>query len=180
MRKTVSLLFSLVLLSGCSAYRWTSSVPTDMRTVSVPTFRNETDVVELGAVATRQTLREFQREGTFKIAQREDAALELQAVLKAAPTGLLNYKRSQTMRAYEHRLSLVAEVSLVDLRNGKVLFDGRQYRAETTFFSDTDIVTARRDASGRLAEDLAQQIVDDVVGFGWSRDGADGKSKGKE
>jgi hypothetical protein len=38
-----------------------------MRTVSVPTFRNETDVVELGAIAARQTLREFQREGTFAI-----------------------------------------------------------------------------------------------------------------
>ena len=52
-----------------------------MRTVSVPTFRNETDVLELGAVATRQTLREFQREGTFRIASQDDAALEVQAVL---------------------------------------------------------------------------------------------------
>ena len=41
--------------------------------------------------------------------------------------------------------------------------------AETTFFSDTDIVTARRDASGRLAEDLARQIVDDVAGYKWNK-----------
>ena len=33
--------------------------------------------------------------------------------------------------------------------------------------SDTDIVTTRRDAAGRLAEDLARQIVDDVVGYKW-------------
>ena len=167
MRKTVTMLLSMALLSGCGAYRWTSPVPSDMRTVAVPTFRNETDVVELGAVATRQTLREFQREGTFRIAPREDAALELQAVLKAAPSGLLGYKRFQSMRAYEFRYSLVADVSLVDRRNGKVLVDNRQYRAETTFFSDTDIVTTRRDAAGRLAEDLARQIVDDVVGYKW-------------
>ena len=180
MRKTVPLLLSLALLAGCSAYRWTSSVPSDMRTVFVPTFRNESDVVELGAIATRQTLREFQREGTFKIAPREDAALEVQAVIKGAPVGPLNYKRSQSMRAYEYRYSMVAEVSLVDRRNGKVLFDGKSYRAETTFLSDTDVVTTRRDAAGRLAEDLARQIVDDVVGFGWGREGSDGKSKGKE
>jgi hypothetical protein len=61
----------------------------------------------------------------------------------------------------------VADVSLVDRRNGKVLVDNRQYHAETTFFSDTDIVTTRRDAAGRLAEDLARQIVDDVVGYKW-------------
>jgi len=168
----VVLAVSLAAVAGCSSYRWTSSVPAEMRTVSVPTFRNETEVVELGAVATRQTLREFQREGTFKIAGPDDAALEVQAVLKSAPASLLNYKRGQSMRAYEHRLTLVAEVSLVDRRNGRVLIDNRVYRADTTFFSDTDIVTTRRDASGRLAEDLARQIVDDVVSYGWDKAGA--------
>ena len=169
MKRFFPIAAALAVLAVCRAYTWTSSVPEDMRTVSVPTFRNETDVVELGAVATRQTLREFQREGTFRIASQDDAALEVQAVLKSAHPGLLNYKRGQSMRAFEQRLTLKADVSLVDRRNGKVLFDNRPYVAETTFFSDTDIVTARRDASGRLAEDLARQIVDDVAGYKWNK-----------
>lgn len=167
MRRFFPIAAALALFAGCSSYTWTSTVPKDMRTVSVPTFRNETDVVELGAIAARQTLREFQREGTFRIASADDAAIEVQAVLKTANARMLNYKRGQSMRAYEFRYSLVADVSLVDRRNGKVLVDNRQYRAETTFFSDTDIVTTRRDAAGRLAEDLARQIVDDVVGYKW-------------
>lgn len=167
MRRFFPIAAALALFAGCSSYTWTSPVPRDMRTVSVPTFRNETDVVELGAIAARQTLREFQREGTFRIASADDAAIEVQAVLKTANARMLNYKRGQSMRAYEFRYSLVADVSLVDRRNGKVLVDNRQYRAETTFFSDTDIVTTRRDAAGRLAEDLARQIVDDVVGYKW-------------
>ena len=169
MKRFFPIAAALAVLAGCRAYTWTSSVPEDMRTVSVPTFRNETDVVELGAVATRQTLREFQREGTFRIASADDAAIEVQAVLKTANAGMLNYKRGQSMRAFEQRLTLKADVSLVDRRNGKVLFDNRPYVAETTFFSDTDIVTARRDASGRLAEDLARQIVDDVAGYKWNK-----------
>ncbi len=167
MRKSVFVLIAAAALAGCSAYRWTSPVPEDMRTVSVPTFRNETEVVELGSLATRQVLREFQREGTFKLASADDAAIEVQGVLKSAPTRLLNYKRGQAMRAYEHGFSLTAEVSVIDRRNGKVVVDNRVYRAETSFFSDTDIVTARRDASARLAEDLARQIVDDVTGWKW-------------
>ena len=167
MRRFFPIAAALALFAGCSSYTWTSPVPKDMRTVSVPTFRNETDVVELGAIAARQTLREFQREGTFRIASADDAAIEVQAVLKTANARMLNYKRGQSMRAYEFRYSLVADVSLVDRRNGKVLVDNRQYRAETTFFSDTDIVTTRRDAAGRLAEALARQIVDDVVGYKW-------------
>ena len=69
-------------------------------------------------------------------------------MLKSTPTHLLTYKR-------------------VDKRSGKVLIDNRHYQAETTFMSVDDSVTARRDASGRLAEDIARQIVDDVVGSKW-------------
>ncbi len=169
MRKAILTVLAVAALAGCGTYRWTSSVPEDMRKVFVPTFRNETQVVELGSLATRQVLREFQREGTFKLASGDDAAIEVQGVLKAAPAGILNYKRSQSLRAYEHRFTLTAEVSLIDRRNGRVLVNNRVYKAETSFFSDTDSVTARRDASGRLADDLARQIVDDVVGFGWDK-----------
>ena len=179
MKKAILVALAFAAAAGCSSYTWRSQVPEDMRTVYVPTFRNETEVVELGALATGQTLREFQREGTIRIASSDDAALEVQVVLKSAPVGMLNFKRSQSMRAYEHRMTLHAEMSLVDRRNGRVLVDNKSYHAETTFFSDTDIVTSRRDASGRLAEDLARQIVDDVVGYRWKKPG-EGAGNDKE
>ncbi len=172
MKKAIPLLLAVAALAGCSAYRWTSRVPQDMRTVSVPTFRNETDVFEFGSLATRQVLREFQREGTFKIASSDDAAIEVQGVLKSATSDLLNYKRGQAMRAYENRLSLSAEVSVVDRRNGKVVVDNRPYFAETSFASSLDTLTSRRDAAARLADDLARQIVDDVVAFDWEKSAA--------
>lgn len=179
MRKSLPILLALAVLAGCRSYMWTSSVPEEMRTVSVPTFRNETDVVELGAVATRQVLREFQREGTFRIAGG-DAALEVQGVLKSSHAGILNFKREVTARAFEYRFSVEADVSLVDRRTGQVLVDNRRYRAETTFYADIDVVTGRRDASGRLMEDLAQQIVDDVVGYPWKGRGASEKKEGNQ
>ena len=177
MKKIFPIALAAFALAGCAGYRWTSPVPSDMRTVSVPTFRNESDVVEIGAVATRQVLREFQREGTFKIASADDAAIEVQGVLKTASAGLIYFKREMSMRAYEQRLVVSAEVSFVDRRNGKVIVDNRKYVAETTYFSDSDIATARRDASGRAAEDLARQIVDDVVSCRW--DNAKGKEAAK-
>ena len=167
MKKILPAVIAALALAGCANYRWTSPVPADMRTVSVPTFRNETDLVELGAVTTRQVLRELQREGTFKIASADDAAVEVQGVLKTASAGLIYYKREMSMRAYEQRLVISAEVSFVDRRSGKVIVDNRKYVAETTYFSDADMATSRRDASGRAAEDLARQIVDDVVSCRW-------------
>ena len=177
MRKILPAVLAAFALAGCASYRWTSSVPADMRTVSVPTFRNESDLVEFGAVATRQVLREFQREGTFKIASSDDAAVEVQGVIKSASVGRIYFKREMSMRAYEHRLVVAADVSFVDRRSGKVIVDNRRYVAETTYFSDTDIATARRDASGRVAEDLARQIVDDVTSCRW--DNAKGKEAAK-
>ena len=177
MSKILPAVLAAFALAGCASYRWTSSVPADMRTVSVPTFRNESDLVEFGAVTTRQVLREFQREGTFKIASSDDAAVEVQGVIKSASVGRIYFKREMAMRAYEQRLMLFAEVSFVDRRNGKVIVNNRKYVAETTYFSDADMATARRDASGRAAEDLARQIVDDVTSCRW--DNAKGKEAAK-
>ena len=61
MKKILPTVLAALALAGCANYRWTSPVPADMQTVTVPTFRNESNVLELGAVATRQVLREFQR-----------------------------------------------------------------------------------------------------------------------
>lgn len=168
MNKLMMLLLPLSLLTGCKSYVWKSSVPADMRTVCVQTFRNETDVTELGSVAARQILREIQREGTFKIAVGQNAAVHVQGVLKKSSLSSMTYRRESYARGREYHFEVSAEVSFVDARSGKVLVDNRAYTAETSFYSGNDIVTSRRDASGRLAEDLARQIVDDLVNFKWN------------
>ena len=153
---------------GCATdYGWRSSVPEGMRTVSVPTFRNESVVNELGAVATRQLLREFQREGTFRIRAVGDAAVEVQGVVKSASQTTTAYDRRIYGRVSSSEFRAVAEVSVIDKRAGKVLVDNRKYVATTTFTSGQDRTTAMRDASGRLADDLARQVVRDLLNLKW-------------
>lgn len=152
-----------VLAPGCASYSWRPSVPEGMRTVSVPTFRNESNVQELGSVMTRQVLREFQREGTFAIRREDDAALEIQGVVKDANSAGKGYNRRSGLRYASFNFTATVEVSVIDKRNGRVLVDNRRYRASTTYTAGQDISTAERDASGRLAEDLARQVVDDVL-----------------
>ena len=162
------LLLALCATCGCgTSYSWRSSVPDEMRTVSVPTFRNESTVNELGAVATRQILREFQREGTFKIRRDGDAALEVQGVIKSASFGTIAYDRKIYGRLSASEFRAEAEVSVIDKRSRKVLVDNRKYVATTTFTSREDRTTAMRDASGRLADDLARQVVNDLLNLKW-------------
>jgi len=153
---------------GCGAnYSWRSSVPKEMRTVAVPTFRNESIVMELGSVASRQLLREFQREGTFKIRSADDAALEIQGVIKSATPLLDAYDRRSGSRIMSYEFSAKVEITVVDRRRGKVLVDNRVYVPRTLFTAGQDRTTAMRDASGRLMDDLARQVVDDVLNLKW-------------
>ena len=153
---------------GCATdYSWRSSVPEGARTVSVPTFRHESNVSEFGAVATRQLLREFQREGTFRVRAAGDAAIEVQGVIKSVTPSMSAYNRRSGGRIAGYDVSATAEISVIDKRSRKVLVDNRRYVAYATFTAGQDRTTAIRDASGRLADDLAQRVVDDLLNLKW-------------
>ena len=170
MRSVVALFLGAVLgmSSGCgTSYCWRSSVPESARTVSVPTFRNESKVTELGVIASRQILREFQREGTFKVRTGDDAAIEIQGVIKTARSDINAYDRRSGMRVSAYKMTADAEVSVIDRRARKVLVDNRRYSAMADYTAGQDLTTAQRSASGRVMEDLARQVVDDVLNLKW-------------
>ena len=157
-----------LVLGGCATdYSWRSAVPEDARTVTVPTFRNESNVSEVGALASRQLLREFQREGTFKVRTSGEAAIEVQGVIKSVSPAMAAYNRRAGGRVAAYDLSATAEISVIDKRSRKVLVDNRRYVAYATFTAGQDKTTAIRDASGRLADDLAQRVVDDLLNLKW-------------
>lgn len=159
----------LAIVGGCSSYRWTSRVPEELRTISVPTFENRTESAELGAIVTQYTLREFQKEGTFKIKRSDDSAIEVQGALISARRSGIAYNRNYSMRAKEYRYTVMAEVSIVNKKSEKVLQEARKYYAETTFMTHDDLLTAQRNAAQRIASELARQIVDDVVSYPYNR-----------
>ena len=82
----------------------------------------------------------------------------------SAASGLLTaYDRRHGLRLNGYEISAVVSVSVVDKRRGKVLVDNRIYRANAPFVASDDITTAQRDASGRVMDDIARQVVDDVL-----------------
>ena len=169
MKKALSFVLMAGVFAGClSGYHWTSKVPEKMRTVSVPTFRNESEVTEFGAVASRQVLREFQREGTFGIRRVGDSAVEVQGVVKSVRSSVESYDRRGGLRRSGYRLQSEVHVSVIDKITGRVVVDDKKYFASVTFAgSSTDTQSSVRDASGRLADELARQIVDDVLAIKW-------------
>ena len=174
MKKSVICRLSFVALflaafAGCASYRWTSSVPEELRTVAVPVFENRTSSAELGPIVTQYVLREFQREGTFSIRRTGDSALEVQGVIVKASRDAAAFDRGYGSRASEYRYTVTAEVSLINKDTGKVLLNNRRYVAETTFLTRDDLLTSQRNAATRIAQEFARQIVDDVTSFDYER-----------
>ena len=162
-----ALAFALVFAGCATDYHWRSVVPEDARTVTVPTFRNESEVSEVGALASRQLLREFQREGTFKVRTAGEAAIEVQGVIKSVTPMQAAYNRRAGGRVVAYDLGAAAVISVIDKRKHKVLVDNRKYMANATMTAGQDRTTAIRDASGRLMDDLARQVVDDILNLKW-------------
>ena len=158
---------------GCgTSYQWRSSVPEKWRTVAVPTFRNESELSEIGSIAARQVAREFQREGTFSLRPTGEAALEVQGEITSVGANNVAYNRRLGLRIGSYKMTAQATVSVIDKLNGRVLIDNRTYAASTTFAAGQDMTTAERDASGRLAEELARSVVDDVLALSFDKEEA--------
>ena len=164
-------LLAAALLSGCAGYTWGTSVPREYRMVSVPVFENMTTVSEIGPIVTQYVLREFQREGSFRIVRPEDAVIEVQGVLRSMSREGIAYDRGQGMRASEYRYVIVADVTFVDKKSGKVLLEKKGIKGETTFLTNNDLLTGQRNASFRIADDIARQVVNDALALPFPGDG---------
>ena len=160
---TLTLAAGLLFSAGCASYRFKSSVPEELRTISVPVFENASGFPEIDAVVTEYVLREFQREGTFKIKDVENSSFKLLGKLVKSKTHGINFDRNYGERTSEYRYSLEAEITLVERSTGKLLIDGMRVKANTTFLTHGDMLTGLQDAYPRIAKELPRSIVDAVL-----------------
>jgi hypothetical protein len=156
-------------LSSCGTYHVTSGVPEEIRTISVPVFENKTGFPEFGAIATQYTLREIQREGTFKIAPLESASFKLLCTLSTDQRAV-SYNRSYGSRASEYRYKLIASVTLVERSTGKLLLDNVTVEAITSFLTNDDMLTGMQGATPRVSKELSRAIVDTVLALWLPKD----------
>ena len=99
----------------------------------------------------------------------DDTGFGVSGVVTKADFSPIAYERGYGMRAGEFRCFATVEVSIVDKDNGKVLQANRPYSAETTITVQGDLLTAKRNAVPRLANEFARQIVDAVLSYPYNR-----------
>ena len=159
----LTLAATLLAFTGCSTYRFSSAVPEELRTIAVPVFENASSYPEIDSIVTQYVLREFQRQGTFKIKDLNDSSLKLIGRLVKSDLQPLSYDRNYGSRTSEYRYALVAEITLVERSTGKLLIDAMPIKANTTFLTHGDMLTGMQDAYPRIAKELSRSIVDAVL-----------------
>ena len=105
-----------------------SALPTDLRTVSIPAFKNQTQTYRIEQVLTAAVVREFTSRTHYHVLNSDsaDADATLRGTVVLTQLTPLTYD-SQTGRASSGMVSVNMKVTLTD-RHGKVLFENPNYQ----------------------------------------------------
>jgi len=169
MRLFVLALFApLLAVPGCGYHTLGAAthLPPDVHTLSVPVFATRTEAYRTETEMTNAVIREFAARSRFRVTPREDAdadAILHGTILKEA-VAPLTYN-SSTQQSSSFLITVVASVTL-NARDGRVLYENKNYVFRQQFQSTTDLTTFMQEnpaAIERLSREFARTLVADVL-----------------
>lgn len=168
MKKALSTFLLGLFLSGCAGYRLGPATPSYLReihSIAVPTFRNATLVPRVEALVTGTVIKQFQQDGTFRIANESNADATLKGEIVTVGRSPARSVRGNVLATTEFNLLLRVRYTLVG-RDGKVLAGPAEAGGSTSFFVGADVATDERQALPLAAEELAGRLVSQLS-EGW-------------
>jgi len=162
------LIVSLAGVSGCGyhAVGAAANLPPDVRTLSVPVFAVSTESYRTETVITNAVIREFATRTRFRVTPdaNPDADAVLRGTILKESVTPLTYNAS-TQESSSFLLTMVVSVTLTG-RDGKVLYENKNYVFRQQYQSTTDLPTFLQEnpaALDRLSRDFARALVADVL-----------------
>lgn len=167
MKKIIHILTgsALYLLTGCVGYQLGSMLPYDIKSVYIPTFVNETTEPLLEVDTTQAVIEEFQRDGSLYVTDKSNADTILYGSLTKYDLSPLAFDEERNTLANEYRIRLSASIKLVRRGSQEVVAQSPNVEGEFTFLFSGDLTSAKRQALPEAAEDLAHDIVEQLVEY---------------
>lgn len=158
----------LILLStGCGYHTAGKSnlLPSDLRTISVPAFVNQTQTYKIEQMLTAAVVQEFSTRTTYRIVTQPDSAdAVLRGTVLATSTTPLTYD-SKTGRAASVLIIVSMSVSLKDSQ-GKVLYQNPSYVFREQYQVSQELSSFFEEDSPafqRLSREFARTLVSNVL-----------------
>jgi len=160
-------LTAILLLAGCAGYHLgpSNGQQAGARSVEIRPFANQTFEPRLTEATTQQLRKQFQRDGTYRLATREAGDVVVTGSLIRYEREPLSFQRTDVITTRDYSVNLTARIRAVDNR-GRVLLD-RDVVGRTTVRNVPDLGSAERQAATLVAENLANNIRSLLVDGSW-------------
>lgn len=155
-------------LSGCAGYRIGDVKPQyleGVRTIAVPTFRNETYQPRIEVLLTDTVIKQLQQDGTFRITTEDDADAVLRGTVRTVARTPVRSVRGNVLATTEFNLTVGVRYTLLG-RNGQAITGPSKISGATSFFVGPDVATEERQALPLAMQDLAVRLTSQLS-EGW-------------
>lgn len=141
-------------------------LPSDLHTIAIPGFVNQTQTYRIEQVLTGAVVREFASRTRYRVLNQEsgDADAVLRGTVVSADLAPVTYD-SRTGRASSGLVTVTMRVSLVD-RQGKVLYENQSYQFREQYQISREISSFFEEESpavDRLSRDFARTLVSNIL-----------------
>ncbi|HEY8835550.1 MAG TPA: LptE family protein [Chthoniobacterales bacterium] len=168
MKKAFALLLLGFLLEGCAGYHLGPATPgylKNVHSIAIPTFSNSTLTPRIEVLVTNTVIKQFQQDGTFRIANADAADATLKAEIVGVNRSPARSVRGNVLATTEFNFTLTVKYTLLG-RDQKTLGSPGGVSGSTSFFVGTDVATDERQALPLAAEELARHMVSQLS-EGW-------------
>ena len=159
--KRLALAAFCICLNGCLGYHIGEVKPfylKDVKTIAIPTFKNETLIPHIDSLVTDTVIKHFQQDGTYRIVNESAADAVLKAEITRITRSPARSLVGNVLATTEFNLSMHVRYRLVT-RTGEMLTSSAEAVGTTSFFVGTDVTTDERQALPLATEELAVHLV---------------------
>ena len=160
--------FCLLFSASCGYHvaGTASRIPPNVKTISVPMFKNMTSAFRIEQQLTSAVTREFLERTHYRILPNPpDADAVLKGIIKDIQTHAITFDVN-TGRATSLQVQVIADVKLEDQHSHKILFENSKYLFREEYQvseSPTGLFQEDKPALDRLARDFARTLVRDIL-----------------
>jgi len=175
MKRIIISLALAFLISGCG-YTTRSQITEKYKTIYIRQFQNNIDITAESSAArklktnypaietdiTQAVIDRFIWDGDIRPSREEDADLILKGIVTEFRRDSLRYVRT-TEEVEEYRITLVVNLSLIDKKENKMLWQENNLVGDTSYFTEGLMAEPEQQAIQKAVEDIARRIVERVV-----------------
>lgn len=156
------------LFAGCAGYHLgpVDGVVAGGKSIAVLPFNNATLQPRLGDAVTQALRERLQNDGTYRLASRGEADVNVTGVITHYQRMGVAYLNTDATTAQSFRVNITAHVVARERATGKTLFD-KNVNGYTLVTVGADLASAERQATPLLAQDLAQNISELITEGSW-------------